>query len=97
MLDEQVRNELREVRYYFSRKANMDALSINAGVCRSKVLAEKYVNAIRQAPARLYDLFGCLYIQNKTQEAVATELCYSEEHIRRLIRELINYFANKIK
>lgn len=96
MLDEQVRNELREVKYYFSRKANMDALSINAGDSRSKALAEKYVNAIRQAPARLYDLFGCLYIQNKTQEAVAAELCYSEEHIRRLIRELITYFAKKI-
>ncbi len=93
---EQVKSELREVRYYFSRKANMDALSKDAGTSRSKALAEKYVNAIRSAPARLYDLFGCLYIQNKTQEAVAAELCHSEEHIRRLIRELINYFANKI-
>lgn len=96
MLSEQVKIELREVRYYFSRKANMDALSISVGESSSKTLAEKYVNAIRQAPARLYDLFGCLYIQNKTQEAVASELCYSEEHIRRLIRELINYFAKKI-
>lgn len=96
MLSEQVKNELREVMYYFSRKANMDALSINAGVSRAKALAEKYVNAIRQAPAKLYDLFGCLYIQNKTQETVAAEMCYSEEHIRRLIRELITYFAKKI-
>lgn len=96
MLSEQVKNELREVRYYFSRKANMDAISINAGNSRSKALAEKYVNVIRQAPARLYDLFGCLYIQSKTQEAVAAELGYSEEHIRRLIRELITYFAKKI-
>lgn len=95
MLSEQVKDELREVRYYFSRKANMDALSNVAGVSISKVLADKYVNAIRSAPARLYDLFGCLYIQNKTQEVVASELCYSEEHIRRLIRDLINYFANK--
>lgn len=96
MLSEQVKNELREVRYYFSRKTNMDALSKDAGVSISKVLADKYVNAIKSAPARLYDLFGCLYIQNKTQEVVASELCYSEEHIRRLIRDLINYFANKI-
>lgn len=96
MLSEQVKDELREVRYYFFRKANMDALSKDAGVSSSKELAEKYVNAIRTAPARLYDLFGCLYIQHKTQEAVANELCYSDEHIRRLIRELINYFAKKI-
>lgn len=96
MLSEQVKIELREVRYYFSRKANMDALSKNAGDSSAKALADKYVNAIRPAPARLYDLFGCLYIQNKTQDAVASELCYSEEHIRRLIRELINYFAKKI-
>lgn len=96
MSNEQVKNELREVRYYFSRKENMDALSINAGECMSKVLAKKYVNVIRQAPARLYDLFGCLYIQGKTQEAVAAELGYSEVHIRRLIGELITYFAKKI-
>ena len=96
MLSEQVKIELREVKYYFSRKANMDALSKNAGVSSVKALSEKYVNAICQAPARLYDLFGCLYIQGKTQEAVASELCYSEEHIRRLIKELINYFAKKI-
>lgn len=96
MLSEQVKTELREVKYYFSRKANMDAISINAGESSAKALADKYVNAIRQAPARLYDLFGCLYIQNKTQEAVAMELCYSDVHIRRLIKDLINYFAKKI-
>lgn len=96
MLSEQVKNELREVRYYFSRKASMDALSVNVGDSKAKALSEKYVNAIRQAPARLYDLFGCLYIQNKTQEIVAAEMCYSEEHIRRLIRELITYLAKKI-
>lgn len=96
MLSEQVKTELREVRYYFFRKANMDALSENAGASSACALAEKYVKAICQAPARLYDLFGCLYIQNKTQEAVANELGYSEEHIRRLLKELINYFAKKI-
>lgn len=95
MLSEQVKVELREVKYFFSRKANMDMLSKDVGDSRSKLLAEKYANAIQQAPAKLYDLFGCIYIQNKTQENVAVELCYSEEHIRRLIKELINYFANK--
>lgn len=96
MLSEQVKNELREVRYYFSRKANMDALSKDVGTSSAKALADKYVSVIRSAPAKLYDLFGCLYIQNKTQETVAAELYYSEEHIRRLIRELIEYFAKKI-
>ena len=96
MFEDQVKKELREVRYYFSRKANMDALSADAGNSLSKALADKYVAAIRSAPGRLYDLFGCLYIQNKTQEIVAAELCYSEKHIRRMNGELINYFAKKI-
>lgn len=96
MLTEQVRTELGEVKYYYSRKANMDALSKSIGNSSAEALAGKYVNAIRQAPARLYDLFGCVYIQNKTQEAIAAELCYTEVHIRRLINELINYFAKKI-
>ena len=93
---DKVKSELAEVKYYFLRKANMEALSIYVGESKSKTLAEKYVSTIIHAPARLYDLFGCLYVQNKTQEAVALEMCYSEEYIRRLIRELINYFAKTL-
>lgn len=95
MLEEQVKNELREVRYYFSRKANMDALSIDAGDSRAKALANKYVKAVAQAPARIYDLFGCLYIQNKTYETIATEMFCSEQTVRRLVKELTDYFARK--
>ena len=64
-----------------------------SGFDRSPVVrtVQKYNCAIRQAPLRLCDIYTSLYIQGKTQECVALELGYSEQHIRRLIGELVEY------
>ena len=93
---EKIKEDLRELKYYYSRKSNMEKLFFETGKTDIPVLAEKYNCVIRTAPARLYDLYGCLYIQNKTQEAVAMELCYTPEYIRRLKKELIDFLRKKI-
>jgi hypothetical protein len=94
---EKVKKDLRELRYYFSRKKNMDVLFQSIGLTDLPELAQKYNNVIRTASARLFDLYGCLYIQNKTQEGVANELNYSPEYIRRLTKELFEFFQKNIK
>lgn len=93
---EQIKRELKEVRYYFLRKDNMDELFRQIGQTGLWKLAHKYNNAIRSAPARLYDLYGCLYVQNKTQEAVSQELGYSPEYIRKFVKELFVFFQKKL-
>ncbi|MBP5242886.1 MAG: hypothetical protein J6Z36_04260, partial [Clostridia bacterium] len=60
-------------------------------------LVEKYATAMRDAPLRLFDLYGCLYVQNKTNEEVAAELYYAPEYIRRLQKQLFEYLQNHIK
>jgi len=93
---EQIKRELKEVRYYFLRKDNMDELFRQIGQTGLWKLAQKYNNTIRSAPARLYDLYGCLYVQNKTQEAVSQELGYSPEYIRKFVKELFVFFQKKL-
>ena len=53
---EQIRNDLHEIRYYYSRKAKLDDASRSIGDSAVRQLVEKYNRAIRVAPLRLYDL-----------------------------------------
>ncbi len=95
METEKVKRELRELRYYYSRKEQMDALFRETGETRIPAIVRKYNNAIRLAPVQLYDLYGCLYIRNQTQEAAAIELNYSIEYVRRLNKALLQFFARQ--
>ena len=47
---EQVRNDLREIRYYYSRKAKLDDASHSIGPLPIKRILENYNCAIRKAP-----------------------------------------------
>lgn len=88
---EEVKHDLREIRYYYSRHNVFEEAEKSLGILPVVRTVQKYNCAIRQAPLRLCDIYTSLYIQGKTQECVALELGYSEQHIRRLIGELIEY------
>ena len=92
-----VRRELKELRYYYSRKSNMDELFHETGETEVVSIAKRYNEYIKGATARLYDLYGCLYLQNKTQDSVAIELGYTQEYIRRLHNRLVAYFCECLK
>ena len=85
---EQVRADLREIRYYYSRKEQLEDASHSIGSLPIKRLLEKYNCVIREAPLRLYDLYACLYLRGQTQKAIALELGYTPQYIRKLINEL---------
>ena len=93
---EQGRADLREIRYYYMRKEQLDDASHSIGSLPIKRILEKYNCAIREAPLRLYDLYACLYLRGKTQEAISIELGYTPQYIRKLTNELFLYFRNNI-
>ncbi len=95
--EEIVKKELKELKYYYSRKENMDELLQATGTISILTLIEKYNKFIVVAPIRIYDLYGCLYIQNKTQEAVAIEWGYAQDSVRKFHRELIKFFVECIE
>ena len=57
-------------------------------------LAEKYGNAVCDAPPRLYDIYVTLYVENNTQASAAAKWGYSEGYIRYLNRQLYAFFKN---
>lgn len=93
---ESVKKDLREIRYYYSRRAELDEASQTLGTLSIKKIVDKYNCVIREAPLRLYDLYACLYLRGQTQEAVAIELGYTPQYIRKLISELHTYFQKNI-
>ena len=83
-----------EIRYYYSRKKQFDKASNEApsGSVFEKV--RKYNQAIGFAPARLYDLYVSLYMNNLTQEALAHELGFTPEYIQQLNKKLLLFLQN---
>ena len=60
---EQVKADLREIRYYYSRKEQLDDASHSIGPLPIKRILENYNCAIRKAPLRLYDLYAKQFIE----------------------------------
>lgn len=92
---EQIKSDLREIRYYYLRKEKLDDASYSIGSIPIKELLENYNCVIREAPLKLYDLYACLYIRGQTQEDLASELAYSPQYLRKLISQLYSYFKTK--
>ena len=55
-----VRKDLRDIRYYYSRKAELDSAAKELGALPVLRTVERYNCVIRKAPIILYDLYACL-------------------------------------
>ena len=93
---EQLRADLWEIRYYYSRKEFLDDASHSIGPLPIQRILENYNCAIRKAPLRLIDLYACLYLRGQTQDAVAMDLGYTPQYIRKLTRELFSFLRKNI-
>ena len=94
---ETVKRDLCDIRYYYSRKAELVATEKVLGPLAVRRTAAKYNCAVKGAPLRLYDLYASLYVAGTTQEAVALELGYTPQYIRKLIAGLVAYFQKNIE
>ena len=91
-----IRNDLKDIRYYYSRKEVFDKAEYNVGKTTLLEKIEMYNNAICSAPPRLYDLYVSLYLQNNTQESLSEKLGYTYEHISRLNTQLAKFLQKNI-
>ena len=94
---ETVKRDLCDIRYYYSRKAELDATEKVLGPLAVRRTAAKYNCAVKGAPLRLYDLYASLYVEKKKKKAVALELGYTPQYIRKLIAGLVAYFQKNIE
>jgi hypothetical protein len=91
-----IREDLKEIRYYYSRKELFD--SAFKQVASNAVLEKvrKYNAAVNIAPPRLYDLYISLYIKNFTQESLAADLGYTTEYIQTRNKKLLLFLQSNL-
>lgn len=91
----QIRNDLKDIRYYYSRKELFDKSFEDTGKNHILETVQKYHNAVLSAPIKLYDLYTSLYINNNTQEVLAEDLCFTPEYVQKLNKKLLKFLQDK--
>lgn len=91
-----IRNDLKDIRYYYARKKMFDEAFECTGVNEIVSKVKKYNDAVISASPKLYDLYVSLYIKNHTQESLSDELCYTAEYIQMLNKKLLKFLQNKL-
>ena len=92
----EIREDLRNIRYYYSRKKVIDEGFENTGVNSFVDTVELYNNIMKQAKPRFYDLYVSLYVKNNTQESLADELCYTPEYVQMLNKKLLKFLQESL-
>lgn len=93
---QKIREDLRDIRYYYSKQKMFDHASKT--VVQSSVLdkVNKYNEAVKSAPARLYDVYVSLYAQNNSQTALAYDWDCTSEYIRQLNIQLYEFLLKTL-
>ncbi len=92
-----IREDLKEVRYYYARKEIFDSAIGGIGVNAVMDKVKKYNTAVQSAPPDLYDLYICLYVKNNTQEGLAMDLGYTPEYIQMRNKKLLLFLQSYLK
>lgn len=96
MTIEQVRNDLKELRYYYIYKTKFDNFFKMIG---NHIICEKskfYSNIILSAPLRIVDYYYESVVQGKTQETIAMESNYSVQNTCLICKQMTDYLMNNI-
>lgn len=92
----QIREDLKDVRYYYSRQKTFDEAVRLIGHNAVLEKVRKYNDAVKTAPPRLYDLYVNLYTKGLTQEGLSIELGYTPEYIQMLNKQLLLFLQEKL-
>ena len=91
-----IRADLREIRYYYTRKKIFDETVKIVGASNVAEKALKYNEVIKRASPQMYDLYVGLYINGLTQEAFAESIGYASQYVQYLHKQLLLFFQEHI-
>ena len=94
---QEIRADLRDIRYYFSRKESFEKLSGLNIRCEIEEKIKYYNNLMATANPNLIDLYVNLYLSENTQESVSYDMGYSQTYIYKLNRKLLEFLYEKQK
>lgn len=92
----EIRDELKEVKYYYSRQKYLDEAVGFVGVNEVMKIVHKYNAIACKAPIMLYDVYVCRIVKGLTQEATAMEFGIAADYSQKLYKQLLLYFQQKI-
>ena len=91
---EKVRRDLKDIRYYYARKAILDSVKGDVGINKVRSMVDRYNKLILNAPLYLFDLYVCLYVKGYTQDKMAVELNVSSQYIHSQNKKLVEFLQS---
>ncbi len=92
----EIRADLRDIKYYYARRKMFDQTSNVVGRNIIMEKAELYNACVCSAPPRLYDIYVSLYLNNHTQESLSENIGYTVEYISKLNGQLIRFLQKNL-
>ena len=89
-----IREDLKEIRYYYSKQKDFDHAS-KMGI-PSLVIekVDRYNQAMKNAPIRLYDLYVTAYVNNNSLVTIADDWGLSDDYVKQLNRKLYDFLLS---
>ncbi|MDE6441757.1 MAG: hypothetical protein K2L12_03270 [Clostridia bacterium] len=97
MTVQEVRKDLRAIRYYYSKQKDFEKAAETVGANRVAGIAQRYHRIVTNASPRLYEVYVQLYLRNNTQETLAFDWDCSTEYIKRLNKQLYEFIIDQFK
>jgi hypothetical protein len=91
---EKVRRDLKDIRYYYARKAILDSVKGDVGINKVRSMVDRYNKIILNAPLYLFDLYVCLYVKGYTQDKMAVELNVSSQYVHSQNKKLVEFLQS---
>ena len=93
---DQIREDLRDIRYYYSMQKLIDSASKTVRPVAVLNKVEQYNAIIQNAPAKMYILYVSLYVHNNSQTELAEEWGFTREYIKDLNQKLVEYLHSTL-
>ena len=92
----QIRDDLKEIRYYYSMKELFDLAAKTVQPIDLLNNVARYNEAMKSAPGRLFIIYVSLYVQNNSQTALADDWGFTREYIKDLNQRLVEFLLEKL-
>lgn len=95
MTIEEIRNDLKDIRYYYAMTDNLKSVTKIIPPVAVEQKVQKYSRAMQNAPIKLYILYVSLYVINNSQITIADDWGYTSDYIKKLNNKLCEFLKDE--
>lgn len=94
---EKVKKDLKEIRCYYAHERDFIGAKNIIGESSAVAKKDRYNAAVGKASTQLYYVYLSLYVRDNSQAVTAEDMDCSLGHVKRLNRQLCEFFLNAFK